>query len=184
MDPASGPRHSPSVSSRNSLTRPLIYWASGIVVGLILVLASLRGSAPAQGAVRVVIGPTEFNSTDGSVVLSFPNCTNVSIHWQVIDGGVTNFSVWENGYGPPSESYHCGEAPGLYCPGNSEPPGVNYGASKLCFQIGTEGNISFTSTHPTYWVVMGYNGGNGDAGHSLILEGNYSCSSEGPECSI
>jgi hypothetical protein len=52
---------------------------------------------------------------------------------------------------------------------------VNYAATSSCFQVGPEGNLSFTSDHSGYDFILEYGYGDGGAGHALIFTGNYSC---------
>lgn len=141
---------------------------SGIVGRLRLVLLVLTAvGIMVAGASLAFVGPastgdpragtttdytlTSSNRSDG---LSFPNCNQVSVTWQVVAGGVANFSVW------PPEAVVVGNCPE---PALSPPPascpawacgGASMGPGPVCFEVGMSGACSFSATQAGYTFLL------------------------------
>jgi len=131
---------------------------AGIVL-LALALSPVWGQAmfgPSQSGTQ---GSYSLNSTDSSVELAFPTCAFVVVHWAVVTGAATNFSVW-----PPAMllASNChGPAPS----NASLPPGrYVMDAPPACFESGRGGVCSFTATQSGYQALIGWNDSVGSRG--------------------
>jgi hypothetical protein len=135
------------------LARPRVL--SSVVLAVVVVVASFTLglvflSGP-PGPRTVVLGPYVLNNTTTFVGLSFPNCSIVTAHWHVVTGSTGNFTVRPpalignvvcSDYVPPSNA--------TCPPGDCSP----YGSAPVCYEQGTGGNCTFTSTAKAYSFAL------------------------------
>lgn len=140
----------------------LVGLISGIAVASITVGIATWGAPPGTAA-GGTIGPYLLNNSTRGVELSFPQCSLVTIHWQVMAGSSTNFSVW-----PPEAVLAANCHSPLPPPTNSTCPAVvcgnaSMGPGPVCFESGMSGVCSFSSTQPGYGfdLYTGYHISNG-----------------------
>ena len=140
----------------------LVGLISGIAVTSITAGLALWGSSPGV-AMSGTLGPYLLNNSTRGVGLSFPQCSLVTVHWQVVTGSSANFSVWppeavlvpncQTPLPPPTN----GTCPAAVCGNASMGPGP------VCFESGMSGACSFSSTQPGYGfdLYTGYHISNG-----------------------
>jgi len=100
-----------------------------------------------------VIGPIVLDNSTRGYGLTFPNCSFVRVHWVVTAGSYANFTIWQ---GPLLLGSGCHS---VSRPSNETCPPISgvcspYSAPPICFEIGTSGNCTFTSTQPGYGVEL------------------------------
>jgi len=131
------------------LPLPFVVCAVAIGVALLWVaLPSPEGSGACESTpMESVLGPYTMNATT-AVQLAFPQCAFVVVHWEVVSGGPTDFSVGtgeavitSDCTGPPPSNATCIPT---FC-GN-----VSMGPGPICFETGMGGTCSFTATQPQY----------------------------------
>ena len=153
-------------SRHHLLIPPLVGGASGAVIGVVLALAFI--GPPTQHT----MGPYVLNSSNQGLSLSFPDCAQVTVHWNVVSGPGVNFSVGQGDSLGLSDCYNqlspsnatCVEP---YCGGPSTAPGP------ICFEQGFRGTCSFTATQPMYeFAALSYPWNVGNATVSFTI--NYS----------
>lgn len=105
-----------------------------------------NGPPKAQGG---VIGPIVLDNSSREFPLAFPNCSYVQVRWVVTVGSDANFTIWQGASLFGSDCQAVSSPSNETCPPDS---GVcsPYSAPPICFETGTDGNCSFTSTQPEY----------------------------------
>ena len=128
----------------------LLSVAVAVSATLALVAWQLNSDERAPGG---VIGPVVLDNSTRGYGLTFPNCSFVRVHWVVTAGSYANFTIGQGVVLFTSSCHTLSRPSNETCP---LIPGVcsEYTLPPICFETGTSGNCTFTSTQPLYGVEL------------------------------